>query len=194
MKQRLVAYGFTFMLGIGLTTLSTTATLADDTKTPDKEPPAKAPDYSNYKAAKTVESVEIVKADDKKITIKISYTGTKPGPGGRPIPVQMKKELEYQFVPESLVRTKVLPPKYDSNGKKVTYTDKEKAALKIPAGVVGYAANVSDLAPGSTVDLILIRDKSIPEAKVTEEDMRIKYAIITALPTAATTPPKKNQN
>jgi hypothetical protein len=195
MKQRYVTYGFTFALGIGLATLSTATIRADDAKTPAKEPPAKAPDYSSYKAAKTVESVEVVKADDKKLTIKVSYAATKPGPGGRPVTVQMKKDVDYQFIPESLVRTKILPPKLDDNGKKVPYTDKEKAALKVPPGVVGYAANIADLTPGSTVDLILIRDKSIPEAKVTEDDMRIKYAVITALPTTTTTnPPKKNQN
>jgi hypothetical protein len=188
MKQRFMIYGFTIALGIGLATLST-ATRADDTKAPDKEPPTKAPDYSNYKGSKSLESVEIVKADDKKIVIKIPYTGTRVV-NGRQVPVQMKKEVDYQFVSESLVRTKVLPPKFDGNGKKVTYTDKEKAALKVPMGVVGYAANNSDLAPGTTIDLVLFHDKSIPEVKLTEEDWRIKYAVITAWPTT----PAKKQN
>jgi hypothetical protein len=192
MTQRIVNYGFTIALGLALVVLPAAIIAADDTKTPDKEPPAKAPDFSKYKLVKVLESVEVVKADDKKVTVKISYTVFKPNPNPK-LPgtnVPMKKDVDYSFLPESLVRTKVLPPKTDDNGKKVEYTVKEKAALKVPKDVVGYTANVSDLVAGSTVDIILVRDKSIPDAKATDDDLRIKYAIITALPT--TPAPKKN--
>jgi hypothetical protein len=192
MTQRIVNYGFTIALGLALVVLPAAIIAADDAKTPDKEPPTKAPDFSKYKLVKVLESVEVVKADDKKVTVKVSYTVFKPNanpklPGTN---VPMKKDVDYSFLPESLVRTKILPPKTDDNGKKVEYTVKEKAALKVPKDVVGYAANVSDLVAGSTVDIILVRDKSIPDAKATDDDLRIKYAIITALPTKPA--PKKN--
>lgn len=65
----------------------------------------------------------------------------------------------------------------------------------MPVGVKGYAASISDLAEGSTVNLVLIRDKSVSEDKLTEQDLKVKYAIIQSPPPTTTTtpPPAKKQ-
>jgi hypothetical protein len=135
---------------------------------------------------------ELIKADDKKVTIRVKWTvNTQLNPKARPNLVEKHQDYDFQFIPESLIRTSFLPKKTDDKGKKVEYTQKEKDALKMPPGVTGYAASNSDLVEHSTVNLILIRDKTISDAKATDDDLRIKYAVIQALPTA-TTPPAKN--
>jgi hypothetical protein len=184
MKQQLMRYGFACALGLGLATLPAGTSAADDTKTPAKETPTKAPDFSKYVYVKDVTG-EVVKADDKKITVRISGTGLKaqPNPKARPMVVEMHTDYEYTFLPESLVRTLVLPPKPEENGKKVPYTPKEKEALKIPVGVIGYVAATSDLTKGTTVNVILVREKSISASKATDDDLRIKYVVIQPPPT-----------
>ncbi len=195
MIRRLIKSGLAIALVIGLATFYTSIAMsaADDNKTPAKDPPAKLPDYSKYKFVKE-QIGEVLKFDDKKITIRVKWTVAK---GFNPLakPVEMHKDYEYQFIPESLVRTSFLPKKTDDKGKRVEYTQKEKDALKMPVGVTGYAASMSDITLSSTVNLILIRDKTITEAKATEDDLRIKFAIIQppmppATPPAA--PPNKN--
>ena len=71
------------------------------------------------------------------------------------------------YLPQSLVRTKTIPPKTDDNGKKVPHTQKEYDELRAPAGVTGFAASPSDLTPGTIVEVILLRDKTIPAEKAT---------------------------
>jgi hypothetical protein len=170
---------FTFLVGLGLAIVPSENLAADDTKAPAKDVPAKAPDFSKYVYVKDVTG-EIVKADDKKITLKVTLTGLKPSgnPKVPPTVVEMHHEYDFTMLPESLVRNLVLPPKIDANGKKVPYTDKEKEALKVPPKVVGYAASVSDLTKGTMVNVILVREKSIPESKAKDEDLRVKYAVI----------------
>jgi len=184
MKRRIVRYGFACALGLGLATLPVGMFAADDikttdTKTPEKDIPTKAPDFSKYTYVKDVTG-EVVKAEDKKLTVKVSWTMLKPGanPKAAPTAVPMSKEYDFTFLPESLVRMQVLPPKLDDKGKKVAYTQKEKDALKLPVGVPNYAASMSDLTKGTPIVVILVRDKSIPASKVTDDDSRIKYVII----------------
>jgi len=184
MKRQIVRYGFACALGFGLATLPLGMFAADDTKTPatktpEKDVPTKAPDFSKYTYVKDVAG-EVVKSDEKKLTVKVSWTMLKPNPNPKvaPTAVPMSKEYDFTFLPESLVRTQVLPPKLDDKGKKVAYTQKEKDALKLPMGVPNYAASMSDLTKGTPVNVILVRDKSIPSSKVTDDDSRIKYVII----------------
>ena len=58
------------------------------------------------------------------------------------------------------------------------YAQKEIDELRAPAGVTGYAASTSDVTPGTFLEVILIRDKTIAADKANENDLRIKYAII----------------
>lgn len=192
MKQRIVGFCFACALSLAFVTLPTGMFAADDTKSTAKDPPTKIPDYSKYKYAKEVTG-EVVKADDKNLTVRIKWVEQKGAPqkGRPPMLTEKQKDYDFPFIPESLVRTMHLPPKTDDKGKKIPYTDKEKEALKQPPRVTGYAAQISDLVAGSTVDVILIRDKSIPDDKVTDSDLRVKYAIIQA-PPAKKDEPKKD--
>ena len=171
----------------------------------DPESPQKPPDWSQY-AYVTDLVGEIVKADDKKLTLRVTWfvqqvqggINRRPNLNGnnrnfrnpftpnRGRPPQMPRvtvkeqhhDYELEFVPESLVRVKSLPPKFDDKGKRVAYTPKELQELKQPRGVVGYSASPADLLPGTVVDVFIVRDKSIPAAKATEGDLRVKYALI----------------
>ena len=54
--------------------------------------------------------------------------------------VQFKEQhhdYDLEFVPQSLVRNKSLPPKLDEKGKKLPYTQKEIEELRSPPGVPG---------------------------------------------------------
>ncbi|MCS6866925.1 MAG: hypothetical protein RMJ56_13010 [Gemmataceae bacterium] len=178
---------------------------ADDK--PSTDPPAKAPTFPGYVFVADVVG-EVVKADEDSITLRVTWYEPQVRGGNNPNrvrpnlnrnnrnfrnpfapnmnrpnqpQVQWKEKHEdyvLKYLPESLVRFKSLPPKYDENGKKIAYTQKELNDLRQPAGVTGYAASRFDVTPGSVVELILIRDKTIPAEKATEGDLRIKHAII----------------
>ncbi len=188
MKQRLVKFGFATALMMGLVGFQTL--LGADDKKP-ASPPSTLPDYSKYKFVKEM-SGEVVTADDKKITIRVKGTINANKGKGAPRPVEVHKDYDYDLIPESLVRIDTLPVKKDDKGKKVAYTQAEKDALKLPPGVKGYAATIADLAAGKTVNLILIRDKSISDDKATESDLRVKFAIIQTQPPPTATPPNQN--
>ena len=66
----------------------------------------------------------------------------------------------------------------DENGKKVQYTQKEIDELKIPTNIPGYATSRSDVVPGTFLEVYLLCDKNIPAGKMTDADLRIKYAVI----------------
>jgi hypothetical protein len=222
MVQRLVRLAFAAALTIGMIAASVRLAIADDAKTsgetpaPTRDSLMKPPDFSKYHYEGEIVG-EIVKADDKKLVLRVVWwvpvnSNTRPRLNGgghhhRPNmtrPPQMKQmhhDYVLEFVPESLVRTKILPPKLDDNGKKVIHTTKELEELRYPLGAPSYAASPSDLLPGAVVEVRMIRDKKIPADKVTEDDIRVKYAIIysqnpngpTPIPGAKTTPtpPKK---
>ena len=185
-------------LGLGAVALPL---LADDSKS-TKEPPPKAPDWSGYVFVADVVG-EVVKADDKSVTLRITWfeLQAKNNNNNRPRLSQNNRnfrnpfapnmnrqkqpqikeqhhDYELEYVPQSLVRSKSLPPKLDDNGKKVPHTQSELDELRAPGGVTGYAANKSDLTPGTIVEVFLIRDKSVPAAKAGEDDLRVKYAVI----------------
>jgi hypothetical protein len=196
------------MAGLGLAvlgfgTVAVPAAPADDTKptespTPTKEPAidkGKAPDFTAYSTVTTIVG-EIMASDKESATIRV-YWQTIAGGGGRPRlhansrtavnPYAMRRSIQIktehhdyklEYVPESLVRIKHLPPKTDENGKKVPYSEKERDELKVPYSVIGYQASKSDLKKGTIVEVFVIRDKKIAAEKVTEDDLRIRYIVI----------------
>ncbi len=83
-----------------------------------------------------------------------------------------------EYVPESLVRVKALPPKFDENGKRVNHTNPELAELRAPDGAPWYVASPDDLKPGTIVEVSLIRDRKLAPAAVKEGDLRVKFAVI----------------
>jgi hypothetical protein len=50
--------------------------------------------------------------------------------------------------------------------------------MKVPYSVPGYIASKGDLTPGTVVEAYVVRDKTIPMAKLTEADLRLKYVVI----------------
>ncbi|HEY1190482.1 MAG TPA: hypothetical protein VGE74_22810, partial [Gemmata sp.] len=156
-------------LGLGAVTLPL---LAEDSKSTNP-PPVKA-DWSGYVFVADVVG-EVVKADDSSVTLRITWFEPQAKNGNnknnsrprlsqnnrnfrnpfapnmnrsRQPQVQMKEQHHdyvLEYVPESLVRTKTLPPKLDEKGKKVPHTQKEIEELRAPGGVTGYAASRSDL-------------------------------------------------
>lgn len=206
MTRWVLRAAFGFALGLGLTLLPEVA--ADDPKPEEKKSDgksgtittekAKAPDWSAYTFVADVVG-EVVKVTDGAVTIRVTWMVPTGSPNRRPplsanhrhfhnpfMPARPSNvrlvphhhDYELEFVPESLVRVKTLPTKTDENGKKVNYTEKEREELKTPAGVVGYAASKLDLTPGTIVEVYVIRDKNIPTAKATEDDLRVKYVVI----------------
>jgi hypothetical protein len=200
MSPRTARIVATVVLGYSLAFLPALCA-ADDTPSPAKTrtPAPKATDWSHYAYVADVVG-EIVKADNNKLTLRVTWFTTQTQGNGRPnlsgnhrnfhnpyaaamhrprVTVkQQHHDYELEFVPESLVRTKTLPPKLDENGKKVNYKQKELDEMRSPPGAPGYAGSVLDLAPGTIVEVIIIRDKTIPPAKATENDLRVKYAIV----------------
>jgi hypothetical protein len=141
---------------------------------------AKAPNWSAYTFVTNIVG-EVVSADDKAVTVRV--TGIVPA-GGRPArgrPPQVKQQTHdyvLDYVPESLVRLKTLPPKKDEKDRTVPRTAAENAEARAPAGVTGYAASKSDITSGMTVEVQVVRDRKITAEKATEGDLRVKYVII----------------
>lgn len=186
-------------------------------------------DWSNYTFVADAIG-EVVKADSAKVTIRVTWFvdqvqankyGNRRPPlhhnnrnfrnpfannMNRPkiVHKEMHHDYELEFVPESLVRTKTIPTKLDEKGVRVNLNQKELDEFRAPAGAPWYAASPADLVPGTIVDFIVIHDKKIPNAKVTENDLRLKYVVIlgkdphppkdiaSGAAKAATPPAKKN--
>lgn len=192
-----------FALGLGTVALPL---LAED-------PKPKPPDWSGYVFVADVVG-EVVKADDKSVTLRITWYeqknsnngnrngrprlsqnnrnfrnpyGSNTGRSNQPQVKEQHHDYELEYVTESLVRSKALPSKVDEKGKKALHTQKEIDELRAPGGVPGYAASRSDLTPGTIVEVHLIRDKKVSPAKAGEDDLRIKYAVIMG---RDATPPK----
>jgi hypothetical protein len=181
----------------------------------------KGPDYSSFRTLSLL-TAEVVKSDDTKVTMRVYWQVAVPGRnnrrslngGGRhhsPFMmrrpnVQVKwehKDYIVPFVEESLVRTKSLPPKLDSNGKRGYYSAKEQDEMKVPFSAPGYQATKADLVPGTIVEAHLMHDKLIPPSKVTDADVKVQYLVIlrhdpnppkdiAAPPKAPSSPAKKN--
>jgi hypothetical protein len=177
--------------------------VADEPQTAPAPKP-KAPDFAGY-AWVSKFTAEVVKADENKVTMRVYWehavatgNGNRNGRGGRPslhnsgrnhhspfhvrMPhLQLKWEhhdYEVPYVAESLVRTRTLPPKLGPDGKKGYYSAAEQKRLSLPIGAPYFEATKADLVPGTVIEAQIIRDKTIPLAKVTEKDMKLKYAVI----------------
>ena len=219
MSRVLLRSGFGAVLGLGV--LAATAAPADPPASTSKGSvplaDSKAPDFSGYTFVGDVVG-EVIKASDSALTIRVTWYVPQGGNTGRPRlssnsrnfrnPFMMNRggnrgrvkeqhhDYVLEYVPESLVRYKHTPPKTDEKGKKVSHTEKEIEELKKPLGVPGYAAEKGDVTPGTYVEVYLIRDRSVPAAKQTEDDLRLKYVFILGHDPnppkdATTTPPKK---
>lgn len=195
---------FGLALGLGVVTLAPAA----DENEKDKKPAAssaaaKGPDWSGYIRMSEI-TAEVVKADDSSITIRLyslaaNKTNGRPRPqlhrgnalnlqnplamrrpsnGSRPQMHVEHHDYTIPYAPEGLARARTAPPKTDENGKRVPHTQKDLEDLKTPLGVSGYAIAKTDVLPGSVVDIILVRDKTIAADKVTESDLKIKYATV----------------
>ncbi len=80
------------------------------------------------------------------------------------------------FLPDGLVRWHLLSQEPGVKGVELKPADREK--LKAPLGAPGWAADRSDLKPGDVVDLFLVRPNGVALGKITESDLRVKYAVI----------------
>lgn len=202
---RRARFGFALILGLGLVALPGGRSGADDknAKPPSSSSSAlKGPDYSAYLVVGDVVG-EVVKADDKKLTLRVTWFVPQQQGGSRyrrpPLHMNPRNfrnpygrnmsgprvtlkeqhhDYELEYVPETLVRNKAQPTKADAKGKQVLVTGKELERLRAPINVPGYSASAADLAPGTVVEVVLIRDKTLTPAKVTEDDLRVKYALI----------------
>jgi hypothetical protein len=172
-----------------------------DTKTPATTSAStakatdKAPDFSKYVFVSDTVG-EIVKADSNSLTMRVTWYSQPGNKNPRPnlsqhnrnshtrppnTPQAKEEHTDYtvQFVTDTQIRTKILPPKTDEKGKKVDYTAKELEDLKGKWSFPGYGASTSDLVAGTIVEVHLIREKSIAADKATDADLRVKYALIT---------------
>ena len=173
----------------------------DETKSPAAKPApapaAKAIDWSKYAHVTDIVG-EIVKADDKSLTVRVTWVAPANGNNRRPAlhqnsrnfhhphaPSRANTQLKQQhhdyvieYAPEGLVRTKAMPTKIDDSGKKAALSTKELQEYITPPGAPSYAAARGDLVPGAIVEVFVVREKSIAADKVTEGDLRVKYAII----------------
>lgn len=216
---RLVLWaGFGAVLGIAM--CAATGSAADPPPDSGSSPSAtdRGPDFTGYTFVADVVG-EIVKASDSSITLRITWyvPQASNNRNHRPRlssnnrnfrnPYSMRRrtgtvkwkeqhhDYDLQYIPASLVRNRHLPPKLDENGKKAPHTEKELNELRKPLGTPGYAAEKADLKPGTIVEVYLIRDRSVPVAKMTEGDIRLKYVFILGQdpnpPKTAATPKKK---
>ena len=152
---------------------------ADDPKKAVETKPA-APTPVDWSKFATVDPIsgEIIKADETGVTLRVLAPSVPTSRKSR-VPQQAKHiDYDWKYADGGLVRWKKLPPKLDSDLKKVPHTEKELAASKMPQGAPGYAAERTDLKLGHLVELRLVRPKSIPESKAKPEDLLVKYAII----------------
>jgi hypothetical protein len=157
MRRVALRVGTAFALGLGLVALPA---IAEDTKPTPPDAPAKPPSFAGYVYVTDVVG-EVVRANDKTVTLRITWLDTvqKKGNNNRrpnlsannrnfhnPFgsnnkrPPQLKEvhhDYDLDYLPQSLVRKKTLPAKTDEKGNKVQYTQKEYDELRVPAGVTG---------------------------------------------------------
>ena len=89
---------------------------------------------------------------------------------------QVHHDYDLAYMPQSLVRTRTMPPKLDEKGVRVPHTQKEIDELRAPDGAPAYAASKGDVTPGTILEVYLVRDAKVAAEKATDADLRIKYA------------------
>src|SRR5262249_52390351 len=144
---------------------------------------------------------EIVKADSNKLTLRVTWfvpqqqgnnnVNHRPPLSGNhrnfrnpyatnmnrpqhPPHITLKEQhhdYELEFVPESLVRIKPPPPKTNENGRGVASPTKEPEEARVPPPVVVSAPPPGALNPAPTAGVGIVRKKSTPAAKATEDDL-----------------------
>ncbi len=191
MRRVALRAGTAFVLGLGLIALPVGA------ESP-KDDPAKAPTFPGYVFVADAVG-EVIKADDSSVTLRITWLEPQAKNNGRrnlngnhrnfqnpfqphvnrsnqPKLHQVHHDYDLAYLPQSLVRTRTMPPKTDETGKKVPHTQKEIDELRAPDGAPAYAASKSDVTPGTILEVYLIRDAKVAAEKATDADLRIKYA------------------
>ena len=180
-----------FVLAVGVAVGGGAPGRADDEKKSDEKKPAapatpdKMPEWSkNYASAGELFG-EIVKADEKGITLQVSELapngsgGYKSGKGrGKGGGTVKKVDVDLKYAEGGMVRWATKPKKTDEKGKTIPLTPKEQENLKKPVGALGYAASRDDLQVGHIVEVVLLRPKSIAAKDATVTDLDIKYVII----------------
>jgi len=164
----------------------------------DPEPKAapaaidKPVDWSKFISVGEI-SGEVIKSDDTGFTVRVTWYGPKGGTNSKPqlnkgggnkgqqkTPQMVAQHHDYmlKYADNGVVRQQKLPPKTSETGKQVEYTVKELENAKKPAGMPYYAAARSELAVGSTVEVMLVRSRDIPAVKATENDILVKYVVM----------------
>jgi hypothetical protein len=194
------------LFAVGLGTVSgdddkpSSASQSKPVETPKASLLPKAPDFAGYQWV-TMLTTEVVKADDSKATVRVYWAHAVGGKGGgrggrsglgsgrghhspfavRRPNVKIKWEHHDYTIPyhaDGLARTKQLPPKIGSDGKRGFYSAKEQDELSAPIGAPGFQAGKADIVPGTIIEAHIIRDRTIAASKLTDSDMRLKYAVI----------------
>ena len=193
MRRVALRVGAALVLGLGLAALGVAAE-------PPMDDPAKAPRFPGYVFVADAVG-EVIKADDSSVTLRITWLEpqAKNGNKGRrnlsgnhrnfqnpfqphtnksnqPQLHQVHHDYDLAYLPQSLVRTRTMPAKLDEKGVRVPPTQKEIDELRAPDGAPAYAAGKGDVAPGTILEVYLIRDAKIAAEKATDADLRIKYA------------------
>lgn len=144
---------------------------ADDKPTGKTAPPAKV-DWGAYSDHIKVAGV-VAQVRETGFTLNVLKGVSR----GRP-PKPQYESLDLQYHEFAQVRVPKLPPKMDETRKKLNYTDKEIAALRLPAGMPGYSAEKAGLKDGARVEVQLLKPKGVAAGKLVTSDYKIKYVTI----------------
>ena len=157
-------------------------------KDKDQLPPDKLPDFAkDYASAGEVSGVVVVTANEKSITVRFSTVA----PSGKKKVKEITNDVTFKYAEGGLARTKVHPTSANEKGKMVKIPTNELEPLKKPQGAPGWHVARGDVKSGAIVTLTLLRPKSIPASKVTQEDKLIKFAVITGETTAPNLTPEE---
>jgi hypothetical protein len=164
------------------------AVAADDEKKPAATAtPDKLPEWSKtYVPAGEIWG-EVVKADDKGLTLQVTElapngsggykSGKGKGKSGGGVK-EKKTDIDLIYADGGMVRWVAKPKKTDEKGKTIALTPKEQEDLRKPIGALGYAAARTDLQAGHIVEIKLLRPKTIAAKDAKISDLEIKYALI----------------
>lgn len=136
-------------------------------------------DWSKFHSSGKVKAV-VEKVDGDSVTVSVpklernKTSGYRGGRNRRPSVKVGHEDIDIPYAANGLVRWEKLPKKAD--GKE--YTSKELEKARLPIGATGYAAERSDLKPGHIVELHLVHPSDIPDSKLTDKDIVIKYVVI----------------
>ncbi|MGL6074076.1 MAG: hypothetical protein ACRC8S_07940 [Fimbriiglobus sp.] len=160
---------------------------AEDEKT-EKKPaekkvePNKKIDWGNYvDGGKVVGKIDKTSADGFKLLVE-----TQTIQPGKKTPRTKTDKLDFVFHENGLVRWQKQPVKLSETRKKIPWTPKEAAELKLPQGAPGFAATREDLDSGQVVEVTYMRPKDLKADVAVISDFRVKYVVIVGVDAAAT--------